>query len=211
MQNPVDTCHSCAARPRGAAVTYVAAGFSSSPGRPNFLARTGLSGSCRVRVCGLRRSSPCHHPQRGIRGVPNPVHYLGVNGPQLGTNLWTTVGSLWINLAQARVVHGDPELSQGSPQALSPGLDTSRRGGMRVIHTIHRTYYYYWFSLEEISKKKKQGVRVRERVRRDVEAREGRGRLEPLGRTLYGCDQRLLLPRGGVRERIAPRVWKGLS
>jgi hypothetical protein len=43
---------------------------------------------------------------------------------------------------------------------------------MRVIHTIHRTYYYDWFSLEEISTKKKQGVRVRERVRREQEAKE---------------------------------------
>jgi hypothetical protein len=143
--------------------------------------------------------------------IPNPVHDLRTNAFVLGTNLWTTVGNLWINLAQARVVHGHPELSQGSPQALSPGFDTSRRGRMRVIHTIHRTYYYYCFSLQEISTKKKQGVRVGERARRDVEAKEGRGRLESPERTLYGCDQRLVLPRGGVRERTAPRVWKGLS
>jgi hypothetical protein len=212
MPNPVDTCHSRAARTHGAALTDVSTRTARRrPASTNLLVRTTFSGSCRARGCGLRRTSRCPHPKRGFLMIPNPVHDLGANASLLGTSLWTTVGNLWINLAQARVVHAHPELSQGSPQALSPGLDTSRRGGMRVIHTIHRTYYYdCYFSLRDFNKEK-QGVRVRTRVRREVEAKVGRGRLEPSERTLYGCDQRLVLPRGGVRERIAPRVWKGLS
>jgi hypothetical protein len=65
---------------------------------------------------------------------------------------------LWKNLAQARVVHVDSELSTIYPQALPTGVDTSRRAGMRVVHTIHRTYYYDCFSLLEGSTKEKQGL-----------------------------------------------------
>jgi hypothetical protein len=151
------------------------------------------------------------HPQRGFMDIPSPVHNLGAEDPLLGTGLWTTGDCLWINLAQARVVHGHPELSQGSPQAPSPGLDTSRRGGTRVIHTIHRTYYYYWFSLEGLSTKKKQGGACARTHASRSGSKEARGRLERASRTLYGGDQRLVLPRGGARKPAHPRVWKGLS
>jgi hypothetical protein len=151
------------------------------------------------------------HPHRGFRSIPNPVHNLGANASLLGSGLWTTVGSLWINLAQARVVHVGPELSQGSPQAPSPGLDTSRRGRMRVIHTIHRTYYYDCFSLQRSITKKKQGCAcARTRASRS-RSQKGRGRLERRSRTLYGDEQRLVFLRGGLRKLATPRVWKGLS
>jgi hypothetical protein len=151
------------------------------------------------------------HPQRGFLGLPNPVHDLGANGPSLGTGLWTTVGSLWINLAQARLVHGDPELSQGCPHAPSPGVDTSRRGGTRVIHTIHSTYYYYCFYLQGLSTKKKQGCACARTHASRSGSKDARGRLELRESTLYGDDQRLVLPRGGACAPAAPRVWKGLS
>jgi hypothetical protein len=183
--------------------------------RPDSFVRHDVSGSCRVGVCGLRRIRPRAHPERGFTSVPSPVHDLGADAVVLGSGLWTTVGNLWINLAQARVVHPHPELSQGCTQAPSPGLDTSRRAVVRVIHTIHSTYYYYCFYLQGLSTKKKQGVRACERTRREVEAKAGRGRLDPWGGTLYGDEQRLVFPRGGVLKRLrdsaAPRAWKGLS
>jgi hypothetical protein len=49
------------------------------------------------------------HPKRGFMDIPNPVHKLGAKHSLLGSGLWTTVEHLWINLAQARVVHVDPE------------------------------------------------------------------------------------------------------
>lgn len=181
----------------------------------NSLVRHDVSGSCRLRECVLRRTSRCPHPDRGFMKIFTPVHGLGANGPDLGSGLWTTVGNLWSNLAQARVVHAGPELSQGSPQAPSPGLDTSRRAVVRVIHTIHRPYYYDCFSLQGLStKKKKGGACARTRASR-CGSQRGRGRLECRQGTLYGDEQRLVFPRGGaldrVRDSAAPRVWKGLS
>ena len=40
---------------------------------------------------------------------------------------------------------------------------------------------------------------------------KGGARMEPLVRTLYGDEQRLVRIRGGVRVCAAPRVRKGLS
>ena len=155
--------------------------------------------------------SAARHPERGFMSIPKSVHNLGANHSLLGSGLWTTGDTLWINLAQVRVVHGTVELSQGSPQALPTASDTSRRGGMRVIHTIHSTYYYYWFSLQGLSTKKKQGgACARTRASRSGSL-DVRGRLERRERTLYGDEQRLVFPRGGVRSNACPRVWKGLS
>ena len=143
--------------------------------------------------------------------IPNPVHDLGANGPLLGTGLWTTVGRLWINLAQARVVHGAAELSHSCPQAPSPGFDTSRRADVRVIHTIHRTYYYYWFSLQGLSTKKKQGVRVRERVRREVEAKTpGPEWSRRIARSTVTSNVWAFL-EAAPAITATPRVWKGIS
>lgn len=183
--------------------------------RPNSLVRHDLSGCCRLRVCVLRRTAARPHPVRGFVAVPNPVHELGADAVVLGSGLWTTVGSLWINLAQARVVHARPDLSQGCPQAPSPGFDTSRRAVVRVIHTIHSTYYYDCFFSQGLStKKKKGGACARTRASRSGSLR-GRGRLESRTGTLYGDEQRLGFPRGGAwnvsATHAAPRVWKGLS
>jgi hypothetical protein len=180
---------------------------SASSAHANFLTTHEIARSCRARVC-----PPSHcHPERGFMAIPTPVHNLGANHSLLGSGLWTTGDALWINLAQARVVHVDAELSQGSPQAPSPAVDTSRRGDTRVIHTIHRTYYYDCFSLQGLSTKKKKGCAcARTRASRSG-SQKGRGRVERRERTLYGGEQRLVFHRGGIRGLASPRVWKGLS
>lgn len=149
------------------------------------------------------------HPERGFMNIPNPVHDLGANAVVLGTNLWTTGDCLWINLAQVRVVHGDTELSPSCTQAPSPGFDTSRRADVRVIHTIHSPYYYYWFSLlRVINKEKAGGACARTHASRSG-SQEGRTRVERSNRTLYGDEQRLCFLEAASADRVTPRVWKG--
>jgi hypothetical protein len=182
----------------------IADGHTSLTGRE-------ISRSCRQRACVLRRTPTRPSPRKGIHGHPQVCAQPG--GEPLASGEWAVDNWGW-SVDQPCTGSSCPRGGRVVPE-FSPGSTHRRRyvatwGYEGYPHNPQHLLRLLNFSSRVINKEKAGGACARTRASRSG-SQDVRGRLERRKRTLYGDEQRLVFPRGGVRSTAPSRVWKGLS